>query len=400
MKKTITALMIVSLMLTTVGCRQVPDAQTQTTSTSLSTVPTDTSAGTTGTPVIAQEPMAAVSVPAITESATAEDGTLLFQYTYQNMSLILPDPDVAHKVILDFYNRVDKTKETADSILSTAKSAYASSENWVPYLCHVTYNPARIDHGVLSLFGTNVTFNGASHPERTCVSASYDLTTGDVLTLASIMAVDASIDTFCQLTLDELAAIEEEKYLYDGYEATVKSRFNTDGSQDEAWYFTNTGLCFYFSPYEIAPYASGIITIEIPYEKLTNLLYDGYFPDELDTTTGRISAQYLKDADITQFTQTAELSINKEADMILLHTDTSVQNLRIESGSWNDAGTVFTPDYTAFAAYTLTPGDAVMIECTIPDSAPSLRITYTTGGEDTVSYIMLGGNNALLSPEN
>ena len=56
-----------------------------------------------------------VSVPAVTETSSADDGTIIFQYTYQHMSLILPDAAVANKIIIDFLNRVDTTQDTADS---------------------------------------------------------------------------------------------------------------------------------------------------------------------------------------------------------------------------------------------------------------------------------------------
>ena len=125
----------------------------------------------------------AVSVPPVTENLTHDDGTVLFQYTYQNMSLVLNNPQVADKIIVDFLNRVDGTRQAAESTSEMAKTAYTGDKNWSPYLYHITYSPTRIDHKVLSLYGNNVVFSGAGHPEITCVSASYDLATGDVLTL-------------------------------------------------------------------------------------------------------------------------------------------------------------------------------------------------------------------------
>ena len=56
---------------------------------------------------VAQAPMISVSVPITTETESAEDGTIIFKYSYQNISLILPDPDVADKIIIDFLNRID-----------------------------------------------------------------------------------------------------------------------------------------------------------------------------------------------------------------------------------------------------------------------------------------------------
>lgn len=363
----------------------------------------DTTPGTTASPtgnltgtvsyVPAQEPMYAVAVPAISENVTAEDGTVIFTYTHQSMILTLPDPDVADKVIIDFLGRIDATRSTADTTLASAKAAYSGPANWTPYLCSITYSPTRIDQGVLSLFGSNITYSGASHPERVCASASYDLVTGDVLTLGSIMSAQASTDDFCQLTLDALAEIKEEKYLYDGYEATVRQRFDRDESQDQDWYFSQTGLCFYFAPYEIAGYSSGVIVAEIPYDKLAGLLYDGYFPAERDTVGGTVQAIRLEDTNLDAFTQIAEGIIDADGEMVFLYTDGLVWDVQIEVGTWDAAGTEFTPAYTALFSHALSPGDAVMVQSLFSDTEPTLRLTYSTGTQTVTLYLTQSGKD-------
>ena len=242
----------------------------------------------------------AVSVPTVTEATKDDDGTVVFEYTYQYMSLVHEKPDVADKIILDFLNRVDATRTHAETVAQSAKNAYTgNSSNWIAYLYHLTYSPTRIDSAVLSLFGNNAVYSGAVHPERACVSASYDMVTGDVLTLASIMAKDAKTEDICNLVLENLAARKKELYLYPGYENTVKQRFTTDPSIDEAWYFSPSGLCFYFAPYEIAPYSSGVVTVEIPYEKLTAILHTAYLPAVRQNVQGVVSISSFDDIDLT-----------------------------------------------------------------------------------------------------
>ena len=155
----------------------------------------------------------AVSVPTMTVQTKDDDGTVVFEYTYQHMSLVHDKPDVADKIILDFLNRVDETTAPAEALAQSAKFAYkANSNNWIPYRYHLAYSPTRIDSKVLSLFGNNVAFSGGGHPERTCVSASYDMLTGDVLTLASIMTKDAKAEDFCNLVLEQLSAKEKDSF--------------------------------------------------------------------------------------------------------------------------------------------------------------------------------------------
>lgn len=341
-----------------------------------------------------QEAMYSVSVPSVSETTLADDGTVIFSYTHQSMMLTVPDPEVANKVIIDFLARNDTAATTADTIRKAAEANYNQSPDWTPYLYNTTYSPMRMDQGVLSLFGSCVTYSGASHPERLSVSASYDLVTGDVLTLGSIMSANATTEDFCALVLEVLKEIEGSKYLYDGYEETVKQRFRQDESQDQDWYFSTSGLCFYFVPYEIAPYSSGVIIAEIPYGELSGLLYDGYFPAEREATAGCIYATVLDETDTARFTQIAELVLDPNEEMVFLQTDGILWDVKLEYGAWDSTSRTFVPVYTALFSASLTPGDAIMIQT---DELSSLRLTYTNGAETVSQHFSRSEDGIILA---
>jgi len=370
MKKQICLILAFCLVISLSGCFRTDENPPQTSD--------NTTTGIQQTPTSPTEPdfletMVAISVPTFTEDTTADDGTVIFQYTYQNMSLVLHKPAVADKIILDFLNRVDSTTTLAEDTANMAKNAYNGNKNWVPYLYHIAYSPARVDHNVLSLFGNNVVFSGAGHPERTCISASYDLVTGDVLTLASIMTQTATTEDFCRLVLDGLSEMAEGDYLYENYANKVEKRFDTDATTDEAWYFTQTGLCFYFSPYEIAPYSSGIISVEIPYEKLHGLLHEAYFPTARLAARGSVVITPFENANLNNLSNIAEFVANKDGKMYMLHVEGSVQDVRILL-------TDKTGNSTVFAAYSLSEGDGVMIQAD-DELLENMRLTYKTGTE-------------------
>lgn len=372
MKKLFSLFLAVCLLLSFSGCRKKTKDPTNNT--------TEYIAGTQGATANQQidtdSTLVAVSVPTVTENATHDDGTVLFQYTYQNMTLVLDEPQVADKIILDFLNRVDSTGASANSTKDMAKSAYNGSANWVPYLYHIIYSPTRIDHKVLSLFGNNVVFSGAGHPERTCVSANYDLLTGDILTLASIKTKEATTEQFCNLVLAGLAEMAEGDYLYDNYKKTVQQRFTKDASQDEEWYFTQTGLCFYFAPYEIAPYCSGVITVEIPYEKLKNIVHEAYLPSARGSATGKIEITPFEKVKLENFSHIAEIVTEKETNMYMLHTNQAVQDIRIVYADKSG-------NYTVFAAYNLIAGNGIMLQGS-DETLKNMKISYKSGNE-TVS---------------
>ena len=379
MKKILALLVACSLILS--GCgTALPDAETTAPTENESTNISDTQETESQTEAADQTdaaalPMITVSVPVSSEDFTADDNTVIFRVVTQNMRLVMQDPDVADRIIVDFLNRIDHITGTHEETLQQAQNAYRPSDAWVPYLCSITYAPQRIDQCVLSLYGSNVHFNGGAHAVLTSAAANYNMVTGDVLTLGSIITDESAVDKLCDLTIEKLNAVADVKYLRDGFEETVKHRFSSDESYDEDWYFTATGLCFYFDQYAIAPYASGVITAEIPYTELTGIIDDAFFPPELEECSGTVMTESVESTDMTQYTRISEVILDAEAPMYLVYCNKTVQNLRI---TLNDAE--LGSGYTIFAAQALESTDAVIIQAN-PSVFHQLDISYTSGGQ-------------------
>lgn len=317
----------------------------------------------------------AVSVPAVTEEFNLEDGTTLFTYTAQHMELILPDESVADRVILDFLNRVDKARSDAESILNAAQSDYQPEISWFPYFYQLIYSPTRIDHGVLSLFGTQNSYSGAMHGSLSCVCANYDLATGDVLTLGSIMHENATKDAFITLIIDKLAESADTLGLFSGYEDGVRSRLGGDENLYEDFFFTDSGLSFFFAPYEIAPYSAGVITVEIPYHELPGLLYDGYFPAERELVQGTLHAGTFMQTDMTQFNNMAEVNLTNGEEIMVVYPEGRVEDIRITV----DGDGKNMPQYTVFAALEMSARNAVVISLS-EDELSKINVSYTAEG--------------------
>ena len=319
--------------------------------------------------------MLSVSVPTMTETFASEDGTELFHYTAQNMQLLLPNEEIADKVILDFLNRVDTARLDAESVLNAAQSDYIPDSNWIPYYYQIIYSPTRIDHGVLSLFGTQSSYSGGMHGSLSCVSANYDLTTGDILTLGSIMHMDATKEQFIQIIIDKLHAQAEELQLFDGFEEGVYHRLGGDENLYEDFYFTSTGLGFFFAPYEIAPYSAGIISVEIPYGELPGLIYDGYFPAEREQIDGKLTSGLFMSTDMTQFNSMAEVTLASNESIIVIYPEGKVEDIRIIApGNGKNI-----PSYTVFAALEMSPNNAVILSAS-QEEAEHLSIEYMSDG--------------------
>ena len=372
-----------------------PTTQTQEPTTAEPSTVTEAS----GEPPVSQQPMFSVSVPVITETTTAQDGTVVFTSKYQNISLIVPDPEIADAIIIDFLDRIDTSQANADTIRSAALTEYNGTKDWVPYLNQITFEPKRIDSCVLSFFGNYVTYNGSAHPEIAYLPISYDLLSGKTLRLQDILTADTIAEQLINLVIETLDEQKEEKYLFEDYKETVQHRFQMNFRNDTGWFFSQNGLCFYFAPYDIAPYVSGVIIAEIPYHKLPGVLEDAYFPAETESATGDLKIIAFNEDSISNFTQISEIILQNGGEKAFVYTKEMVSNVRIETGSWNASGTIFTPEHTVFAASALTPGDAVMIEGILPQSLPSLRLQYETNNETVSSFVTCNNNEFTLTSE-
>ena len=334
--------------------------------------PTETSAT---EPVSSDTVLYAVSVPAVKEIYQSEDGTELFSYTSQHMQLILPNEDVADNIVLDFLNRVDSTAKNAESVLTAAQYDYDPGNEWFPYFYQIIYSPTRIDQGVLSLFGSQNSYSGGLHGSLSCIAANYDLMTGDTLTLGSIMHMDATKEDFIVRIIDKLNAVASEYYLFDDFEEGVYARLSGDENLYEDFYFTQTGLCFFFSPYEIAPYSSGVISIEIPYSELPGLIYDGYFPGEREQVSGKMHSSDFMQTDMERFNNMAEVTLVNGEEIMVVYPEGNVEDIRI-SVAGDDRNQ---PEYIIFAAPEMSDRNAVVISLTKDDIA-KMTVSYTANG--------------------
>ncbi len=334
-----------------------------------------------------------ISVTISSERLLSDYHTPIFDFSYQTIYLTVPDAEVADKVIIDFLRRMDDARQDAAIVQAQAQADYFPSEQWIPYAYQVRYNPTRVDQGVLSLFGEMIRFSGGSHSDKTYASANYDMLTGDVLTLGSILYhLDAkeSLVALINRKLDEMSATT---YLYSYYQEAVSDFFDQDESYLECFYFTGDGLTFYFAPYVIAPYASGVIEVNIPYAELTGIIGDQFFPAAQQKTVGEVQAHLFSDADVNRYDHFAELIADEGGEKIILETTGVIHNVRIYSGHWNIEATQYYKDGIIFAANVLDSMDAIMVQTNIPDVLPTLLLTYESNDQTYGYYIFQSGQD-------
>ena len=369
------------------GCKgnSSPDETTPSTQPPAVVTPTDPSVDPNVTPI--NENMYTVSLPIKTELFHAEDNTLICSYSYQEISPILQDSDVSKKIIMDFTDRIEKTRFDAESVRDVAQSMYQPGNDFTPLSYEIQYDVTRIDQGVLSLFGHILQTSDAAGSNRSLIAANYDLVSGDTLTIGSILYHIDTKDDLTQLVLNHLEK-RDDLNLFDGYEQTVKARFERDESMDEDFYFSDNGLCFYFSPYEITPRANGIVIVEIPYNELTGVIADAFFPVERTYTKGTLSIIPFQDASLENYEQFGDFVAKPESTKLLLTTDSSVQDIRIQELVWADNGLYYTQSKNVFACNFLSSDNAIILEADFNTEIPMYMVSYSVEGVSQSYYVL------------
>lgn len=339
--------------------------------------------------ILSRIPLSSIATPIVTEQFRGEDDTLLVNYTYQNVFLIYPDAAVADALYLSLVNAMDYSTGLQDT-LSMAQEAYSqNSAGWKPYEYSVLYSPTRIDQSVISVYGhiTVTTQESSSMP----ISSSYSLIDGKHLTFGDIQSGAYHYYTLLTEIDTQLRTMVAADQLFEDYQETIARQLRSTDCTN--WYFTESGLCFYYLPMEIASNSLGVITVEVPYSKLQGLLKDDYFPAEDYVTGGNLYAQLFSEAQLFNYQQFSEVLQDSDGVEILLSTDGAVADIRLEYGGWNDAGTEFIPSAVIFACDGISEDSAIIVQCQLPDVMPVLRLHYVSQGVPYSRYIFQSGKD-------
>jgi hypothetical protein len=336
-------------------------------------------------PSEAPQSMRAIALPSVKEAVTADDGTTLFTLSFPQAQVILGDSSLEERIIGDLQTRNGSVLTEASQLEAQANLDYPESEFWSEYFIDISYTPTRLDDAVLSLFGNFLSYSGGPHPSLTTDSVTYDLETGAVMYLDYVLAPECTPDTLYQLVLQSLSGQAEDLY-YD-YADALGDRFTGELHSIQDWYFSRSGLCFHFAPYDIAPYSSGTIIAELPYGNLKGILKDKYFPAEASLATGSMYVEDYQEESIGRFSCIANVPLSEDGIEVLLYPDAVVTDLRIETG-WRYADTdQYISGATVFAASNMGVGDAISLTADLASDETLLRLVYHADGKEYSAFI-------------
>lgn len=186
----------------------------------------------------------------------AADGTVLIRYFYAYPEL--PNQENSEKIKAlnqSFYERaVLHQQGMEEEWLSVAEEAYAMAQAdglmWYAYVCEHSFDITYDVKPVLSIKESDYSFFNGAHPNTNTDAYTYNLTSGELLTLNDVFSVEEkeAQDRILTAFYDwcDMFALEDE----------VRNAMK-ENIDKVSFYLTNDATCFFFDVYVVGPYALG-----------------------------------------------------------------------------------------------------------------------------------------------
>ena len=117
---------------------------------------------------------------------------------------------------------------------------------------------------IISVFMESYTYEGGAHGMPGRINYLFDKTTGKETALASLISIsEEELNEKVRGLFQEHVKDNIEEFFGDAGET-----LNNKTDFIDNFYFTEDGVVFYTTPYEIAPYAAGYTEVTVPFEEL------------------------------------------------------------------------------------------------------------------------------------
>ncbi|MDO4975681.1 MAG: DUF3298 domain-containing protein [Eubacteriales bacterium] len=178
--------------------------------------------------------------------------------------------------ILNTINAVKKTKQLEEyhSFLQQAKEDLSENpDSFYPYEFNESVLVRRADQNSLSLLFSGSSYAGGAHGDYYLWGENYEPSTGARIKLRSVVS---DMEVLKKQVEEQLDHYWSDAGFYDDLDHLLADRFDSDNEDDLSWTIDYNGLTFYFNPYDIAPNASGIQIVTIPFTGNEDIFQEKY----------------------------------------------------------------------------------------------------------------------------
>ncbi len=207
----------------------------------------------------------------IKERYKASNGTLLLNsnITYPIVKYHCND-NITTIINRYFQNKLKDMKEYEKDAYLTAKNFYENYPNsaLLPYTIEVNFTTELNTSKLLSFKLLSNSYLGGAHSNPTTKGVTFDLVNEQVLNFDNIYINDKKI-------VNSKINFLIEKYIYDNNLTNKLFPFEKGKlplPYENNFFLTPKEITYIYNPYEIAPYATGILYIPIKFEQLDTIL--------------------------------------------------------------------------------------------------------------------------------
>lgn len=146
-----------------------------------------------------------------------------------------------------------------------------------PWSLNIGYEVFHHSESIMSLQFSESVYTGGAHPNLLFKTFTFNLETQQVLGIEDIFQPELSpLTILYPLVQSDLEAQMQEMF---GDDIEVGIDWIADGTGEDPYNYRNfvlteESLIFYFEPYQVAAYAAGSFTVEIPLANIQNVLID------------------------------------------------------------------------------------------------------------------------------
>ena len=180
--------------------------------------------------------------------------------------------------------RRDQTKDDVADIVNEIKDirSYAAEDGNDEYEIsghyYHSYYARRVDEKVTSILALSDIYSGGAHGYAGYGNYNFDSSTGEDILIKDVIpdkdVLESKLKELLLAAYDEEIFFDLDEYLKDYCDQAYSG---SDG-YDFVWTFDPDGITFFFNPYDLAPYASGMQSVLIPYSD--GLIDEKYLPDD------------------------------------------------------------------------------------------------------------------------
>ena len=340
--------------------------------------------------------------------------TLILTFSYETPVVINEEnPDAADKVN-EFIGLVNEAYITGEDYGEGAGIGYnymltMAEENYGMQLEMNLESPVfeltsarhiaipRNDGRVLTLLFNDNNYTGGAHGSYSTRSYSFDMASGEKLTLADLSADEAALRDFLtgemlrQVEADPELAEEIRSCVEEGQEAEALGALLRSGS----WYLDYDGMVVFSDLYEISSYAAGMIGFRIPNETLRGHVDERFLAAETQAAgeLRAVPAEEMADGSVEIVDRVKAFD---EGETVYLVADGALKDLRIASVDYFDYNGSFNESAVHWSCSSLEDA-AVQLVTVIPDGMPNLKIAWRGAeGEQSVLLTQSGEDGSLI----